>query len=198
MTSHHPPRCTALPSPLPRKCTALPSPALPARQHSMRSPGSAGSADTRLTSDTGDSSAELEQEADALLGRCTMLGSDSGIYTQAQLDRKARDEQKRMPLLTEGAMSEAMFEHLLERQMQDLIDAANLTALQEIVYRLHVAGFSVKRIAEALGIRRRTIQQRLTTVRRKVTAAYEQGRYAGWYEVYLSEVNRLACRAQRQ
>jgi DNA-binding NarL/FixJ family response regulator len=151
----------------------------------------------RSTCDASRSEAEMEQEADALLGRCVMLGSDSGVYTQAQLDRKARDEQKRMPMLAEGGASEAMIEHLLERQMRDLIDAANLTALQEIIYRLHVAGFNGKRIAEVLGIRRRTTEQRLRTVKRKVRAAYEQGRYAGWYEVYLSEVNRLACRPER-
>lgn len=142
-------------------------------------------------------STDMEREADALLGLSLILGSDSGIYSQTQLDRKARDEQKRMPLLEECGASDEMVDHLVENQVRDLIDAANLTALQEIVYRLYVAGFTGKRIAAALGIRRRTTEQRLRTVKRKVRAAYEQGRYAGWYEVYLSEVNRLAYRGRR-
>lgn len=140
---------------------------------------------------------EMEREADALLGRCVMLGSDSGVYAQNQLDRKMRDEQKRMPLLTECGVTDEMVDYLVERQMEDLIDAASLTAFQEIIYRLHVSGFSVKRIAAALGIRRGTTEQRLRKVKRRVRAAYEQGRYAGWYEVYLSEVNRPAYRRPR-
>ena len=151
----------------------------------------------RLIDAAREDATEMEQQADALLGRCVLLGSDSGIYAQNQLDRKMRDEGKRMPLLAECGVPDEMVDYLVERQMEDLIDAASLTAFQEIVYRLHVSGLSVKRIAEASGVRRGTIEQRLRTVKRRVRAAYEQGRYAGWYEVYLSEVNRPAYRRRK-
>lgn len=135
-------------------------------------------------------SADLERQADELLGRSLILGSDSGIYAEVQLDRKRRREQKQAPILVDNGISDEMTGVLVERQLRDLIDAANLTALQEIIYRLHVAGFSGMRIAATLGIKRGTANQRLRTIRRKVKEAYEQGKYAGWYEVYLSEVRR--------
>lgn len=140
---------------------------------------------------------ELERRADELLGRCVKLGSASGIYSRAALERKMRDERKRLPALDEGGISERTLEYLIERQLDDLVDAAGLTAIEEIVYRLRVAGFSSKRMAAALGITRTTIYRRLRSVKRKVTAAYEQGRYAGWYEVYLSEVNRPAYKGRK-
>lgn len=103
-----------------------------------------------------------------------------------------RDERKRLPVLEEGGISGPMLEYLIERQLADLIDAAGLTAIEEIVYRLRVAGFSRNGMATSLGVRRATIDRRLRSVKRKVKAAYKQGKYAGWYEVYLSEVNRPA------
>ncbi len=128
---------------------------------------------------------DLDRRADELLGRSLILGSDSGIYSETALDRKMRDEAKRMPVLAEGGITEQMLECLIERRLEELIDAAGLSAMEEIVYRLHVAGFGVKRMAIALGIRRVTIDRRLKSIRRKVRAAYREGIYAGWYEVVL-------------
>jgi len=139
---------------------------------------------------------ELERRADELLGRCVELGAASGIYSRTALERKMRDERKRIPVVDEGGVSERMLEYLIERQLDELIDAAGLTVIEEIVYRLRVAGFSRNRMATALGIGRTTIDRRLRSVKRKVKTAYEQGKYAGWYEVYLSEVNRPAYRGR--
>ena len=136
--------------------------------------------------------AELERQADALLGRLLFESSESGLYGQVALDRKMRDERKRMPVLAESGVSDEMIDCLVERQLEELIDAAGLTAIEEIVYRLYVGGFSRKRIAIALSIKRRTVNTRLRRVKRKVRTTYEDGIYAGWYEVYLSEVNRSA------
>ena len=141
--------------------------------------------------------ADLERQADELLGRSLIAGSDSGVYSQVALDRKMRDERKRMPVLAESGASNEMLECLIERQVEDLIDAAGLTAMEEIVYRLYVSGLGRKRMSIALGIKRKTIDGRLESVKRKVRAAYEEGIYAGWYEVYLSEVNRPAYRGRR-
>ena len=135
-------------------------------------------------------SLNLDEQADDLLSPFMVRGSGSGIYSQVALDRKMRNEQKRLPMLVECGISNDMLDYLVDRQVEDIIDAAGLTAIEEIVYRLYVSGFSGKRIASALKIKRQTIYSRLRTVRRKVRAAYNEGKYAGWYEVYLSEVNR--------
>ena len=112
------------------------------------------------------------------------------------MDRKTRDDQKRLPVTSEYGVADETVDYLVERQIEDLIDVANLTAIQEIVYRLHVSGLGGKEISVVLGVRRRTVEERLNAVKRKIRAAYEQGRYAGWYEVYLSEVNRSAYRGR--
>lgn len=138
--------------------------------------------------------ADLERQADELLGRYLIPGVDSGVYTQIQLDRKARDERKRLSAAPDCGATDEMIDYLVERQIEDLIDVANLSAIQEIAYRLYVSGLNSRQISVALGIKGRTIEERLRVVKRKVKAAYKEGRYAGWYEVYLSEVNRLAYR----
>ncbi|NLN75846.1 MAG: hypothetical protein GX139_06010 [Armatimonadetes bacterium] len=140
---------------------------------------------------------EMELLSDELLAGCVRLGKASGIYTQAQLDRKVRNERKRIERVTEDCASAPMIESVIDSQLNDLIDAAGLNAIEEIVCRLYVAGFTGRRIAQVLGIRRRVVKQRLRIVKRRIRAAYLQGPYAGWYEVYLSEVNRLTRRAQR-
>jgi len=99
--------------------------------------------------------------------------------------------------LTEGDVSSETADVLLERRIEELVDAAGLNALQEIIYRLHIAGFGRRRMASALGITYSLLNRRLTTVERKVKAALRQSKYAGWYVVYLSEVNRPAYRRRR-
>lgn len=141
--------------------------------------------------------ADLERAADALLDQVARLGLASGLYTQTQLDRKIRTERKRTQRVAEAGISEEMIDVLVERRMEELIDVASLTVVQEIIYRLHVAGFGRRRMARVLGIRRETAERRLRTVKRRIRAAYEEGRYAGWYEVYLSEVNRPAYRRRK-
>ena len=140
---------------------------------------------------------DLEQAADELLAQHMPLGSDSGIYSQTQLDRKMRNESKMLPRLAEVGISAETVDVLLERRIEEMVDAASLTALQEIIYRLYVAGFGCHRIASIMGVRHRLLERRLRTVKRKIRAAYEEGRYAGWYEVYLSEVNRPAYRRRK-
>ena len=138
---------------------------------------------------------DLEKAADELLAQHVTLGRR--IYSQAQLDRKIRNEDKRLPRLAEMGVCADTVDSLLERRLEEMVDAARLTALQEIIYRLYVAGFSCRRTASMIGIRQRLLERRLRTVKRKVRAAYNEGRYAGWYEVYLSEVNRPAYRRRK-
>jgi len=134
--------------------------------------------------------ADLEEEADALLGRLLIFGRNSGVYSNTQLNRKIRNEQKCLPEFVEHGVSGEVMDYLVEAQINDMIDAANLTALQEIIYRLYVSGLDIRHIATVLGKKTRIIYGRLETIKRRVRTAYQEGRYAGWYEVYLSEVRR--------
>ena len=139
---------------------------------------------------------DLEQAADELLGHYVIYGAVTGIYTQAQLDRKVRDERKRWTDEPEAGVADEVVNYLLDRQVDELIEVARLSAMQEIVYRLYAAGLGTKQMSVLLGVRRRTIEERLRAVKRKIRTTYLEGRYAGWYEVYLSEVNRPVYRGR--
>lgn len=140
----------------------------------------------------------LENAADALLAATGILNVGAAVYTQTQLERKLRNEQARLSRLEETAPAPEMVDYICERQLEDLIGASRLTQVQEAVYRLFAAGMNCRDISATLGIKRQPIGFHLRSARQKVRAAYRQGRYAGWYEVYLSEVNRPAYRNRRQ
>lgn len=133
---------------------------------------------------------DLEDASNILLSAAAGIGYKSGAYTQVQLDRKIRDEDRHLPHIDECALPSETTDYLLELQLNDLVDVSGLTALQEIVFRLHFAGMNLKNIAGDIGLTPARTASALRKARHKVRAAYEEGRYAGWYEVYLSEVNR--------
>ena len=133
---------------------------------------------------------ELEGAADAILEAAGALSGRNGIYTKSRLERKIRNDHRRAPRVSECEVPQDVIQYLLERQIDDLVEASGLTALQEIVFRLYAGGLTCRDMEATLGIKHRAIATRLRAARRKVRAAYNQGRYAGWYEVYLSEVRR--------
>ena len=87
-----------------------------------------------------------------------------------------------------------LVDYLVERWIDELIDLSRMSTRQEIVLRLHLCGFDSLEIAATLKCRHQTVVVLLRDARRKLQATYAEGRYAGWYEVYLSEVNRPAYR----
>jgi hypothetical protein len=133
---------------------------------------------------------EMEEVGDILLANVVGLGRESRIYTEVQLERKMRDEHARLPKIQECGVAPEVTEYLFERQLDDLIDVSRLTALQEICFRLCFAGLKGKDMASTLGLAPARTALALRIARRKVRAACEEGKYAGWYEVYLSEVKR--------
>ena len=137
---------------------------------------------------------DLEQAADSILAAEGALGRENGIYTQAQLNRKIRIEQQHLPLLDECEIGKEAIEYLIERQTTDLVEVSRLTPMQEICFRLYVEGLTCRDISLSLRLKHNTTANHLRNARQKVKAAIKDGRYAGWYEVYLSEVNRRECR----
>jgi DNA-binding CsgD family transcriptional regulator len=140
---------------------------------------------------------DLEDAADALLDAAGVVGRAGGIYTEKQLTRKIHEERARLPRIDESEIPPEVVDYLFERQMEELIDASRLSTRQEIVLRLNLCGLDRAEIAAALRCRYQTVVDLLRQARRKLQATYAEGRYAGWYEVYLSEVNRPAYRRRR-
>ncbi|MCE5200114.1 MAG: hypothetical protein ABFD54_12190 [Armatimonadota bacterium] len=133
---------------------------------------------------------DLEQAADTLLKATDAIGKESGIYTEAQLNRKMRLEQDRALVMPEDGLPDEVSDYLFESCLDDLIDVSRLTSIQEICFRLHLGGFDCRSISKALGRSHKSVATYLREARRKLQAACEEGIYAGWYEVYLSEVRR--------
>lgn len=140
---------------------------------------------------------DMEAAADALLASAGALGKEHGIYTDRQLSRKMRDENARIPALDESAVSQEVSEYVLESKLEDLIDLANLSPLQEICLRLHVAGLSLREIAKSIDVNVQSMAAHLRVARRKIRPVCKEGKYAGWYEVYLSEIRRTGSRGRK-
>ena len=137
---------------------------------------------------------DMEEAADALLESAGAIGREHGIYTDRQLFRKMRDEHERIPAIDEHAVSPDVENYLFDMQLEELIDLANLTPLQEICLRLRAGGLSLTKIAKFLGINGNTMAAHLRIAQRRVRSASREGKYAGWYEVYLSEIRRAGYR----
>ncbi len=141
-------------------------------------------------------SGSLEEMSDELLKK---FGKDSSprAYSESHIKRMIRRDEKRAPELDESRISEEIIEIAVELQLNDLISAANLSTIQELYFRLHAGGMGVRKIAATLRINHRTVALQLSAAQARIRAAYREGKYAGWYEVYLSEVNRRAYRNRK-
>lgn len=139
----------------------------------------------------------LEQAADALLAAYNMLGKDNGIYTDAQLNRKMRREARRLPELDETGFSEDTISYVEQLQIEELSELAELTPMQDICYKLHCNQLSLKETAAMLGLSYQVVSHHLSEAKLRIKRVCKEGRFAGWYKIYLSEVNRTGCKAQR-
>ncbi|MCL5102832.1 MAG: hypothetical protein M1133_01785, partial [Armatimonadetes bacterium] len=65
---------------------------------------------------------DLEAAADAVLEAAGFLGKSSGIYTDAQLTRKMRAEQERLPDIDECGIPAEIMDYLAELRVDDLME----------------------------------------------------------------------------
>lgn len=136
----------------------------------------------------------LELLADQLLASSGALRRGTGMYTACQLRRRIRYENTRLPGCRSSGLPSEVIDYLFYRQIEELIEASSLSVREELVFRLYLCGFSIRETAEIIKRSRAVVRRLMVQARHKLQAAYAQGRYAGWYEVYLSEVNRPAYR----
>lgn len=133
---------------------------------------------------------DLETAADACLEATGALSRDHGILTSRQLERKIRNEPKYCPSSDLTAIPKEVDSYLLSSSTDELVELANLRPMEEICLRLRIAGLNMKESASLLGIGRRRVAMHLRIARRKAINVFFDGPYAGWYEVYLSEIRR--------
>lgn len=133
---------------------------------------------------------EEGEAVDAILEAAHLLGRNNGVYTDAQLARRERNDRRRAPLAEPAGVSEEVNEYLIKRRTDELVELANLKPMEEICLRLCICGLTARETASALGLGRHRVEVNLRVARRKVRRVFKGGPYAGWYEVYLSEIRR--------
>lgn len=133
---------------------------------------------------------QLEEASDKLLSEQT--GDGARCYTEKQLSRKIRLEDKRLPVSDGSYIPSEAYDYLLHSQMRLMVEGAKLTKLQASALELALLGYKAREIAEAYGISAKTIESALRAARSKLSRS--RSPYDGLYEVYWSEVHRYVYR----
>ena len=139
-------------------------------------------------------SAWLDAQADAQLSRKRMLGREGACLTHYQLSRLMANDHKRAPALGPPGLPRESDDYAFELHLQYLIETAGLTARQEACIRLKLRGLGCSAIARMTGRSPCGVEESLRSACRRLRRAYREGPYAGWYEVYVSEVTRKPMR----
>lgn len=137
---------------------------------------------------------DCEKEADALLAGMGKPRAQ-GVYSDSALSRKIRrDERKAEP--RQVGLPDEVCEYLLLAHLRELISSPRLTSMERQVVILSTAGWEIGSAARRLRISRSRYYKLLKSARKKA-AAHAGNPYAGWYEVYIAEVNRYVYRKRR-
>jgi len=141
-----------------------------------------------------DFSAWLDAQSEARLIRKGKLGRDAACLSEEQLARLVRLDRRRAPFLDPPGLPRESQELAFELHLSYLIDLANLTPLQEACLRMRLNGLGYGLIARWIKRRRCTVFASVQSAFRRLRRSYQEGPYAGWYEVYVSEVTRRPMR----
>lgn len=134
----------------------------------------------------------LEKEADELLAG---MGKENrkGTYSEASLNRKIRRNEHIKPEIEKVGLPEEVCEYLRLAYLKDLLSVPGLTRIERFVLILRSTGWSMLDAARYIGVTRLRCYRAMESARRKI-ARHKENPFAGWYEVYLSEVNRYIYR----
>lgn len=138
---------------------------------------------------------DCEKEADALLAGAGRQRA-RGVYSESALNRKIRREDERKAEPRQVGLPDEVCEYLLLAHLRELISSPRLTSIERQVVILSTVGWEIGSAARRLRISRSRYYKLLKSARKKA-AAYSRNPYAGWYEVYLAEVNRYVYKKRR-
>jgi DNA-directed RNA polymerase specialized sigma subunit len=143
-------------------------------------------------------SKELEAEADRLLResgatnhRCGMEKNE-GIYTEVQLRDHYRREFTNNDIAFQRSIEIAEIEErdMVLDDVKRLCEMSGMSDEQMLIWTLYHQGMTQSDIAEILQTSRQSIHSRLQRCQCRLMRTIAQCWWFGWYEVYLSEVNR--------
>ncbi len=140
-------------------------------------------------------SGNCELAADILIGLCG--GSSIGVYTEKQLSRKIRDEDKQIPNVPEEQAPSSVGAYIFERSALQFIRSARLNRTESIACAMMFAGFKLCDIAGRLHIHRNKVARIKKRLRSALISLQYLDQYYGLWEVYWQEVNRHIYRKPR-
>jgi len=138
---------------------------------------------------------EREAAADSLIK--SSGGAKIGIYTEKQLTRKLRDEDKKLPVVSEAQVPPSLAAYLYEKSAAGLLRNSGLNELDLIACRLMLLEYDFCDIAKRLGIHRNRVFRLRNRLKKILKAQRNLDRYYGLWEVYWQEVNRHIYRKPR-
>lgn len=138
---------------------------------------------------TKDELLQMEMQADQLLRSSGAMPAQRSLYTDVQLNRKIR-LQERCTVDLSGYYNYLDDEDQLLRMYARLAKRARLNPLQEVVFLLYLSGYRQSEISMMLQISKLRAIRTLRIARKKLALAFWRDPYSGWHEVYLSQVNR--------
>ena len=120
-------------------------------------------------------------------------GGEYPFYTDEQLRRRIA-RHVTLPLAEEAAgLPPVVTAYLVESQALDHLDSLRLNPVDRAVAAMRAAGFSLREISDATGLKRCRVERALKTVARRLRGsshAGDAGAAEGWQEVYLAETRR--------
>jgi len=136
-----------------------------------------------------------ERAADEILRSAHGRRRD-GIYSEVALQRKMRLERARLIEVEDVGVTQEVLEYLLLARLREVLRVRWLSQRERAAVILSAAGWTRAAAAERLGVGLKRYWQLLSSAQKKVER-WQSDPYAGWYEVYLAEVNRYVYRRRR-
>jgi len=122
-------------------------------------------------------------------------GGEFKVYSERALQRKIRDEQRRLRPQSDIGLAPEAIEYLILARLREMMAVPGLSRLERRAALLDGTGFAPRDAARFLGVRIGRYRRLLASAKYKVER-YGSDPYAGWYEVYLAEVNRYIYRGR--